>query len=96
MSFSATWGTGDSDVCQPDAATDLVIEKAVLSPPLDQLADDVKDEVHAVAEAAVILVQAAKPSPSGLYTVTASGHVRQGENDSGYVSLSIAEKTDAA
>lgn len=92
MSFSASWGNQEADVCQPDAASDLALEKAVLSPPLDSMADDVRAVVEECGVAAASVV-GKLPSRSGLYAVSASGHVRQGDTDRSSVTIQVAEKS---
>jgi predicted ThiF/HesA family dinucleotide-utilizing enzyme len=87
MSFSATW---DGEVCQSDAASDLAIEKATLSPPLEGMADDVRAVVVAAGQGAAAVV-ATLPSASGLYKVSAYGHVGQGAGDTSSVTINVAE-----
>jgi hypothetical protein len=87
MSFSATW---EGEVCQTDAPADLALEKATLSPPLEGMADDVKAVVTAASQGAAAVV-ATLPSASGLYRVSAYGHVGQGAGDTSSVTISISE-----
>ena len=97
MSFNATWGVADgsADVCAADANEDLVLEKATLSPLLESMAPDIRSIVEEAARAAAGLVAAIDAGAGKGYRVTVSGHARQSETDTSFISVSIAEKVPA-
>lgn len=93
MSFSASWGE-EHDLGKPNLREDLALENAKLSPPLNEMAEDVRDTVDACADAIANVISYLPDSPTGQFRASAYGHVRQGESDTSTTTIMINEKAE--
>lgn len=87
MSFSVQWEPVDPQ----NLDHDLSLDAGMISPPLENMAEDVKAAVAACARGAALIVS---KLPGATFKVSAYGHVKQGEQDTSTANISIAHVID--